>query len=101
MGRAREVDVGSMMADAIIKQRIKTLLEYMSIDEIMTKLHSSRKKLEPVVGRLWKLCFTGSGKDLNIAQEHVEKAQFKESADKIRRMYESATVNGFTSFAEA
>lgn len=45
--------------------------------------------------------FAGKGKDLNIAQEHVKKVQFKESADKIRRMYESATANGFTSFAEA
>ena len=54
-----------------------------------------------VLTQLWKLCFTGADKDLNIAKENVEKAQFKESADKIRRMYESATANGFTSFAEA
>lgn len=77
------------------------ILDAAIVQKLLPKLHGSRKKLEPVLGRLWKLCFTGSGKDLNIAQEHVEKAQFKESADKIRRMYESATANGFTSFAEA
>ena len=59
------------------------------------------EKQEPELSQLWKLCFTGAGKDLNIAKENVEKAEFKESADKIRRMYESATANGFTSFAEA
>ena len=71
------------------------------LQKLLPKLHGSRKKLEPVLQQLWKLCFTGAGKDLNIAQEHVEKADFKESADKIRRMYESAAANGFTSFAEA
>ena len=68
---------------------------------LLPKLHGSRKKLEQVLSQLWKLCFSGAGKDLNIAKENVEKAEFKESAAKIRRMYESATANGFTSFAEA
>ena len=71
------------------------------LQKLLPKLHGSRKKLEPVLQQLWKLCFMGAGKDLNIAQEHVEKAEFKESADKIRRMYESAAANGFTSIAEA
>lgn len=59
------------------------------------------RQREPALKALWGLCFTGAGKDLNIAQENVEKAQFKESADKICRMYEAAAANGFTSFAEA
>lgn len=87
--------------DATPKMTDAEILDAAIVQKLLPKLHGSRKKLEPVLGRLWKLCFTGSGKDLNIAQEHVEKAQFKESADKIRRMYESATANGFTSFAEA
>lgn len=87
--------------DATPKLTDEEILDAAIVQKLLPKLHGSRKKLEPVLGRLWKLCFTGSGKDLNIAQEHVEKAQFKESADKIRRMYESATANGFTSFAEA
>ena len=71
------------------------------VQKLLPKLHGSRKKLEPVLKQLWKLCFTGTDRDLIIAKEHVEKARFKESADKIRRMYESAYANGFTSFAEA
>jgi 5-methylcytosine-specific restriction protein B len=71
------------------------------VQKLLPKLHGSRKKLEPVLQKLWKLCFKGSGADLNIAQENVEKAAYIESADKIRRMYESANANGFTSFAEA
>lgn len=67
----------------------------------MAAIRSKDTKLEPVLAQLWKLCFTGTNRDLNIAKENVEKALYKESADKIRRMYESATANGFTSFAEA
>ena len=87
--------------DAAPKLTDAEILDAAIVQKLLPKLHGSRKKLEPVLGHLWKLCFTGSGKDLNIAQEHVEKALYKESADKIRRMYESATANGFTSFAEA
>jgi hypothetical protein len=38
---------------------------------------------------------------MQIARENIDKARYKESADKIFRMYESAYANGFTSFAEA
>lgn len=71
------------------------------LQKLLPKLHGSRKKLEPVLCQLWKLCFTGAGKDLNIANENIDTAIYKESADKICRMYESAIANGFTSFAEA
>ena len=87
--------------DAAPKLTDEEILDAAIVQKLLPKLHGSRKKLEPVLGRLWKLCFTGAGKDLNIAKENVDKAEFKESADKIRRMYESATANGFTSFAEA
>ena len=83
------------------KMTDEEILDAAIVQKLLPKLHGSRKKLEPVLTQLWKLCFTGAGKDLNIAKENVEKAQYKESADKIRRMYESATANGFTSFAEA
>lgn len=83
------------------KMTDEEILDAAIVQKLLPKLHGSRKKLEPVLAQLWKLCFTGAGKDLNIAKENVEKAQYKESADKIRRMYESATANGFTSFAEA
>lgn len=83
------------------KMTDEEILDAAIVQKLLPKLHGSRKNLEPVLAQLWKLCFTGAGKDLNIAKENVEKAQYKESADKIRRMYESATANGFTSFAEA
>ena len=83
------------------KMTDEEILDAAIVQKLLPKLHGSRKKLEPVLAQLWKLCFTGAGRDLNIAKENVEKAQYKESADKIRRMYESATANGFTSFAEA
>ena len=87
--------------DAAPKLTDAEILDAAIVQKLLPKLHGSRKKLEPVLSQLWKLCFTGAGKDLNISKENVEKAELKESADKIRRMYESATANGFTSFAEA
>ena len=87
--------------DATPKLTDAEILDSAIVQKLLPKLHGSRKKLEPVLSQLWKLCFTGAGKDLNISKENVEKAEFKECADKIRRMYESATANGFTSFAEA
>lgn len=87
--------------DATPKLTDAEILDAAIVQKLLPKLHGSRKKLEPVLSQLWKLCFTGAGKDLNISKENIEEAEFKESADKIRRMYESATANGFTSFAEA
>lgn len=87
--------------DTPIKMTDEEILDAAIVQKLLPKLHGSRKKLEPVLTQLWKLCFSGAGKDLNIAKDNVNKAQFKESADKILRMYESATANGFTSFAEA
>lgn len=83
------------------KMTDEEILDAAIVQKLLPKLHGSRKKLEPVLAQLWKLCFTGTNRDSNIAKENVEKALYKESADKIRRMYESATANGFTSFAEA
>lgn len=78
------------------------ILDAAIVQKLLPKLHGSRKKLEPVLQSLWKLCFKGPDKDLqNITEKNVKKAVFKDSADKIRRMYESANANGFTSFAEA
>jgi 5-methylcytosine-specific restriction protein B len=74
------------------------ILDAAIIQKLLPKLHGSRKKLEPVLTQLWKLCFT---EEVHIARENVDKAIYKESADKILRMYEAANANGFTSFAEA
>ena len=58
--------------DAAPKLTDAEILDAAIVQKLLPKLHGSRKKLEPVLERLWKLCFTGSGKDLNIAQEPVE-----------------------------
>ena len=78
------------------------ILDAAIVQKLLPKLHGSRKKLEPVLQKLWKLCFDDNIKDIqNITPDNAEKAKYKESADKIRRMYDSANANGFTSFAEA
>ena len=78
------------------------VLDAAILQKLLPKLHGSRKKLEPALKGLWKLCFDPSIKDtMQIARENIDKAIYKESADKIFRMYESAYANGFTSFAEA
>lgn len=84
------------------KMKSDEILDAAIVQKLLPKLHGSRKKLEPVLQSLWKLCFKGQDKDLqNISEDNAKKAIFKNSADKIRRMYESANANGFTSFAEA
>ena len=79
------------------------ILDAAIVQKLLPKLHGSRKKLDPVLKQLWKLCFkkTDSESELGISSDKLPKAVFKESADKIWRMYESASANGFTSFAEA
>lgn len=72
------------------------------VQKLLPKLHGSRKKLDPALKGLWKLCFATEERDtLQITRDNIAKAIYKESADKILRMYESANANGFTSFAEA
>ena len=77
------------------------ILDAAIVQKLLPKLHGSRKKLDPVLKQLWRLCFDGAESELPITDENAKKAKFKESADKIWRMYESAIANGFTSFAEA
>ena len=72
------------------------------VQKLLPKLHGSRKKLEPVLYKLWDLCLPKDKREIvDMVSENVDKANYKESADKILRMYLSANANGFTSFAEA
>lgn len=80
---------------------IEEILDAAVVQKLLPKLHGARKKLDPVLKQLWRLCFETANTELPISSENVAKAKFKESADKIWRMYESASANGFTSFAEA
>ena len=78
------------------------VLDAAIVQKLLPKLHGSRKKLEPVLNKLWRLCFDQSQRDQTpILYENIAKATFRESADKIFRMYKAANDNGFTSFAEA
>ncbi len=84
------------------KMTDEQILDAAIVQKLLPKLHGSRKKLEPVLNRLWKLCFKEEVRDqMSIIIENIDKAVYKESADKIFRMYRSANDNGFTSFAEA
>jgi len=87
--------------DTAVKITDNEILDAAIVQKLLPKLHGSRKKLDPVLKQLWRLCFDGAESDSQIAYENANKAKFKESADKIWRMYESASANGFTSFAEA
>ena len=84
------------------KISINEIIDAAIVQKLLPKLHGSRKKLDPALKGLWKLCFNAEDRDtLQINRENISKAIYKESADKILRMYESANANGFTSFAEA
>ena len=88
--------------DTAEKMSETEILDAAILQKLLPKLHGSRKKLEPALKGLWGLCFDPSVKDtMQIVRENIDKAIYKESADKIFRMYESAYANGFTSFAEA
>lgn len=87
--------------DTGVKMTDNEILDAAIVQKLLPKLHGSRKKLDPVLKQLWKLCFTGADTELPITDENAKKAKFRESADKIWRMFESANANGFTSFAEA
>ena len=87
--------------DTSVKMTDNEILDAAIVQKLLPKLHGSRKKLDPVLKQLWKLCFTGADTELPITDENAKKAKFRESADKIWRMFESANANGFTSFAEA
>lgn len=84
------------------KMDAKEILDAAIVQKLLPKLHGSRKKLEPVLKKLWGLCFTPETRDtMSLEKDNVRRAEYKESADKILRMYRSAGDNGFTSFAEA
>lgn len=88
--------------DSEEKMSLDEIIDSAIIQKLLPKLHGSRKKLEPVLNQLWKQCFEKEERDaVQMEREYLAKAKYKESADKIFRMYEAANANGFTSFAEA
>lgn len=84
------------------KMTIEHVLDAAIVQKLLPKLHGSRKKLEPVLKQLWKLCFKKEDQDVvALTSSEVAEAVYQESADKIFRMWDAACANGFTSFAEA
>lgn len=77
------------------------ILDAAIVQKLLPKLHGSRKKLEPALKALWKLCMDYGHTTEPITLENLEFAKYPESADKIQRMMQTALENGFTSFAEA
>lgn len=77
------------------------ILDAAIVQKLLPKLHGSRKKLEPALKALWKLCMDDDHITEPITLDNLEFAKFPESADKIQRVMQTALENGFTSFAEA
>ena len=66
------------------KMSINEIIDAAIVQKLLPKLHGSRKKLDPALKGLWKLCFKVEDRDiLQISRDNISKAIYKESADKI------------------
>jgi 5-methylcytosine-specific restriction protein B len=78
------------------------------MQKLLPKVHGSRRKLEPILDTLGKLCLQ-SGEKIEdyiaakheIAFDDLAKIKYPLSLEKILRMRNSLISNGFTSYAEA
>lgn len=96
-------EIGRFIA---LSRSLKTLDDEKAVDaaivqKLLPKLHGSRKKLCPVLSALWAFCMPETEVGIEKAVEVPVSTKYPLAADKILRMYRSATDNGFTSFAEA
>ena len=96
----RFISQASNNDDTQSKMSEQEIIDAAIVQKLLPKLHGSRKKLTPVLEKLWNLCFNTED-SIPINKEKVQDAKYKETADKIWRMYEAAQNNGFTSYAEA
>lgn len=99
-------------SEEAFRLKVDQVIDCAVVQKLLPKLHGSRKKLEPVLKKLWDRCFDGR-QSFVISRQYIEperdgganvdykSPRFPLTADKICRMYESALANGFTSFAEA
>jgi 5-methylcytosine-specific restriction protein B len=78
------------------------------MQKLLPKVHGSRRKLEPVLKTLGQLCLQDGQKfdDLLNAKTEIDfsdatKIRYPVSLEKILRMNDNLTSNGFTSYAEA
>jgi len=80
------------------------LIDIVVMQKMLPKLHGSRKKMQPILETLWKLCFRPDMDPILMDSEELEidqRFRYPLSATKIRQMYRNARDNGFTSYAEA
>lgn len=79
-------------------------LDIAIMQKLLPKLHGSRRKLEPVLVALGKIC---AGDKVvedffeNKDERDYSKAKYELSLEKITRMYDNLINNGFASYAEA
>lgn len=77
------------------------------MQKLLPKVHGARRKLEPVLNTLGKLCLQeGESIDDFISKKEInfkenKKIKYPLSFEKIQRMLDNLTSNGFTSYAEA
>lgn len=80
------------------------LMDIVVMQKMLPKLHGSRKKIQPVLNELWKICLQAENELVLIENEGIvidKHFRYPLSATKIRQMYLNAKDNGFTSYAEA
>jgi len=87
---------------------IKQIIDYAILQKLLPKVHGSRRKLEPVLIELMRLCLEegvdpkeyATGKFL-VNTSDTTNIKYPQSLEKIVRMFNNLVQNGFTSFAEA
>ncbi|MGB7529239.1 McrB family protein [Sphingobacterium cellulitidis] len=78
-------------------------IDFAVMQKLLPKLHGSRSKIVKSLEALMRLCLNDA-KLFNLAKlDDVESPniKYKVSFDKLKRMYNNAVNNGFTSYAEA
>lgn len=80
------------------------LMDIVVMQKMLPKLHGSRKKIQPILNTLWRICLQPDAGQLLIEDEETaidQRFRYPLSATKVRQMFRNAKDNGFTSYAEA
>jgi 5-methylcytosine-specific restriction protein B len=87
--------------------KITQIIDAAIMQKLLPKIHGSRRKLEPILKTLAKLClkdekkledYLSAKKEINFEDDDIK---YPLSLEKIVRMNQSLLNNGFTSYAEA
>jgi hypothetical protein len=93
----------------LLSPKISTdeIVDYAILQKLLPKIHGSRRKLEPILEELMRLCLNKDVdikdyKNLNPHRETPDdNVKYPLSLEKVVRMYISLVQNGYVSFAEA